>query len=327
MRGAVGPALLAAGAFLSVMAVQGAALAVDATEITAPGPQGHLAGTLLRAGDRVPVVLIIPGSGPTDRDGNSPLGITASTYRMIAEELAERGISSVRVDKRGMFGSTGAVSDANAVTVADYASDVHSWIATIRARTGAGCVFVLGHSEGALVALEASRKSDGICGLLLVSGPGRPLGDILRAQLRANAANTPYLPEMLAAIETLEGGGSVDVSALHPVVAGLFAPSVQPFLRDVFSRNPAAMIADVDLPVLILQGETDLQTRVDDARLLAAANPAARLAVIERANHVLKSAPGDDLQANLATYTNPDLPLADGVIEAIAGFVRDAMHR
>src|SRR5688572_2979729 len=90
--------------------------------LTARGPQGDLAGTLVDAGKAAPVVLIIPGSGPTDRNGNNPLGVTAAPYRLLAEGLAGRGISSVRIDKRGMFGSKAAIPDANKVTIADYAT-------------------------------------------------------------------------------------------------------------------------------------------------------------------------------------------------------------
>lgn len=294
----------------------------EPVDIPAPGPQGELKGTFLSTGESAPVVLVVPGSGPTDRDGNNPFGVRASTYRLLAEGLAERGVASVRIDKRGMFGSAAAVPDPNAVTIADYAADVHSWVRAIRDKAGVDCVWILGHSEGALVALEAGQKPDGICGLLLVSGPGRKLGDVLRAQLRGNPANAPYLPQMLDAIATLEAGGSVDTGSFPPVVAGLFAPAVQGFLRDLFSHDPAKLIADVAVPVLILQGEADLQIGVEDARLLAAARPDAALALIPHANHVLKVAPSDDFAANLATYADPSLPLAPGVVEALAGFVR-----
>lgn len=299
-------------------------LTAEPIDITAPGPQGDLAGTYLPAGQGTPVVLIVPGSGPTDRDGNNALGVRASTYRLLAEGLAERGISSVRIDKRGMFASAGAVTDPNAVTIADYADDVHSWIGAIRERARASCVWVLGHSEGALVALQAGQMPDGVCGLLLVSGPGRKVGDVLRAQLQGNPANALYLPQMLDAITALEAGGSVDIGTLPPAVAGLFAPAVQGFLRDLFSHDPAKLAADVSLPVLILQGEADVQIGVEDARLLAGAMPDATLALIPHANHVLKVAPADDFAANLSTYADPSLPLAPGVVDALAGFVLGA---
>jgi len=296
-------------------------LIAEPLEISAPGPQGDLAGTYLSAGAGAPVVLIVPGSGPTDRDGNSPLGIRAAPYRLIAEGLAARGISSVRIDKRGMFGSAAAVASANAVTIADYADDVHRWVGAIRDKTGAACIWVLGHSEGAVVTLKAAQKPEGICGLLLVSGPGRKLGDVLRGQLSGNPANAPVLPEALAAIATLEAGGAVDTDKLHPALAPLFTPASQGFLRDLFSYDPTKLIAGLALPVLIQQGEADLQIGVEDARLLATANSDAELSLIAGANHVLKAAPADDFAANLATYADPDLPLAPGVVDALSDFV------
>ncbi len=93
-----------------------------AAEVMIPGPKGPLAGTLLTAGKDAPVVVVIPGSGPTDRDGNSPLGITAAPYRLLAEALAARGVSTLRIDKRGLFGSK-AAADPNDVTIAAYAAD------------------------------------------------------------------------------------------------------------------------------------------------------------------------------------------------------------
>ena len=298
-----------------------AASAPIATEVTAPGPDGALKGTMVDAGRGRPVVLIVPGSGPTDRDGNNPLGVAASTYRLLAEGLAARGVSSVRVDKRGMFGSAAAVPDANAVTVADYARDVHAWIDAIRGRAGARCVWVLGHSEGGLVALAAAARPTGLCGLVLVSTPGRPAGALLREQLRANPANAPLVPQAEAAIAALEKDESVDPAALHPALAPLFAAPVQGFLRSLFAVDPAALARAYRGPVLIVQGGRDLQVPKADARALAAADPRAKLVVVEGANHVLKAVGSHDRTANLATYADPALPLADGIVGPIADFV------
>jgi pimeloyl-ACP methyl ester carboxylesterase len=129
-------------------------------DLTAPGPNAPLHGTLLNAGKGTPVVLIIPGSGPTDRDGNNPYGVRAKTYRLMAEALAVKGISSVRIDKRGMFASKPAIADGNAVRIADYADDVRSWVKAAQTATGARCVWLLGHSEGGLVVLAAGDASN-----------------------------------------------------------------------------------------------------------------------------------------------------------------------
>jgi pimeloyl-ACP methyl ester carboxylesterase len=296
--------------------------AAVASAITAPGPNGPLEGTLLDAGTKAPVVLMIPGSGPTDRDGNNPLGITAAPYRLLAEALGQKGVSTVRIDKRGMFGSKAAIPDANKVTIGDYAADTHAWVKAIRDRTGAKCVWVLGHSEGGLVALESAQNPQGICGIILVSAAGRKLGDVLREQLRANPANAPLLDDALAAIDSLEAGKTVDVSAMHPALQKLFAPQVQPFLMNEMAMDPAKLAGSTKVPVLILQGGRDLQVSEADAKALAAAQPKAKLVLIPAMNHVLKDVASDDRAANAATYADPSIPVDSTLVDAIAGFVR-----
>lgn len=298
------------------------ALAPADKPLAAPGPQGPLAGTFLDAGGTAPVVLIIPGSGPTDRDGNNPLGVTASPYRMLATALAERGISSVRIDKRGLFGSKAAVPDPNAVTVGAYAEDARAWVRVIRQSTGADCVWLLGHSEGALVALAAAQNPAGVCGVITLSGPGRRLGDIIREQLRSNPANAPYLDVALRTLARLEAGEAVDSATLPAALQPLFYNEAQPFLRDLLAQDPAALAAALRVPLLIIQGDRDIQVSGEDARALAAAQPKARLAILPGVNHVLKVPAGDDRSANIATYADSSLPIAPSVVDAVASFVK-----
>lgn len=304
-----------------LLAAAGPATA-SGTEVTAPGPNGALAGTLVEAGAGAPVVLILPGSGPTDRDGNSPLGITAAPYRLLAEALATRGVASVRVDKRGLFGSRAAITDPNAVTIAGYADDTHAWAKAIRARTGAACVWLLGHSEGGLVALQAAQRRDDLCGVILVSAPGRPAGDLMREQLRASPAFASAQPQAMATVDALEAGRRVDVATLPAPLPAVFNPAVQGFVIDLFAHDPAALAHGVTLPLLIVQGDRDIQVSVADARALAAAQPHARPVVVPGVNHVLKAVASDDRRANTATYADPSLPVAPGVVDAVAGFVK-----
>jgi pimeloyl-ACP methyl ester carboxylesterase len=291
-------------------------------EIHALGPLAPLAGTLVDVGKGSSVVLIIPGSGPTDRDGNSPLGVNAATYRLLAEGLAARGVSTVRIDKRGMFGSKAAVADGNKVTIADYAADTRAWVASIRKATGAKCVWLLGHSEGGLVALTAAQQPKGICGVIAVAAAGRRIGDVMREQLRANPANAPLLDAALGAIASLEAGKRVDTSTLPEPLWKLFGEDVQPFLIDLFAEDPERLAAALKLPLLILQGDRDIQIGVDDAKALAAAQPRARLVLLPGVNHVLKRPDGDDRAANLRAYADRSLPVSPAAVEAIADFVK-----
>jgi hypothetical protein len=292
------------------------------TVIDIAGPTGQLQGTMTGPpSGKTPLVLIIPGSGPTDRDGNSPLGIRAATYRLLAQGLASKGIRSVRIDKRGMFGSRAAAADANAVTITDYAADVRAWAAALRKRTGAACVTLLGHSEGGLVALAAAADARDFCGLVLVATPGRPLGTILREQLRANPANAPVLDNALSALDRLEKGQRVPAGDVHPALQPLFGPAVQGFLISALAQDPARLVTDYRGPVLVVQGARDLQVSGADAERLKAANPKARLVLLPDVNHVLKTVASDDRAANIATYADPALPLAPALVPAIAEFV------
>ena len=289
--------------------------------IVAPGPVGSLKGTMLAPASGGPVVLIIPGSGPTDRDGNNGRGVKGSIYQHLAEGLAASGITSVRIDKRGMFASGGAVVDATAVTIADYATDVRSWTASIRQQTGARCVRLLGHSEGGLVALVAAKQGGDYCGLILSATAGRPIGQALREQLKTNPAMKPFMAQALAAIATLEAGKHVDTTTMSIGLLPLFRPEVQDFAISELSYDPAALIAGFAKPVLILQGGRDIQISEQDARRLKQADPKAKLVVLPDTNHVLKPVKSDDRAANVAAYADPALPLATKVVETIAGFI------
>ncbi|HEX3911897.1 MAG TPA: alpha/beta fold hydrolase [Steroidobacteraceae bacterium] len=311
--------IVAAAVTCSAAAAAGAAVAESPIE--APGPLGPLRGTMLGPQPQSgPVVLIIPGSGPTDRDGNSPAGVLANPYRLLAEALADRGITTVRIDKRGMFGSAAAAADANAVTIEDYVADVQAWTGVIRARTRASCLWLLGHSEGGLVAMAAANGTD-VCGLLLVAAPGRPMGEIIREQLKANPANAPLLAQALPALDALEAGRRVDTTGMHPALLRLFRPAVQGFLISAFSYDPARLLAGLAKPVLIIQGRRDLQVREADARALEQADPKATLVLLPDMNHVLKSVASDDVRANLATYGDSSLPLAPGLVQSISDFL------
>jgi pimeloyl-ACP methyl ester carboxylesterase len=298
-------------------------LAPGESNVTAQNQTGKLAGVMQAATSGVrgaPAAIIIPGSGPTDHNGDSPLGISAAPYQYLAHALAPLGITTVRIDKRGMFGSAGA-GDPNHVTLEGYADDVRAWIAAVRQATGAPCAWIIGHSEGGLVALVAAQKPEGICGLVLISTPGLPIADVLRAQLKANPANAPILAEALADVDKLAAGQHIDQSTMNPALLPLFRADVQDFEIEEFKLDQAALAAAYKGPILVVQGENDLQVSVADAQRIAAARPGIRLTLVPGMNHVLKQAPADRA-GNAATYADPNLPLAPGVADGIAAFIK-----
>ncbi len=312
--------LLAIAALLAASPAFAAAPAP--VELTAPGPEGPLAGTLLDPDAKAPLILIIPGSGPTDRDGNNPAGVAGGPYRQLAEALAAKGIATLRIDKRGMFGSKAAVTDPNAATTGGYAEDVQAWSKVARGRTGRKCIWLLGHSEGGLVALVAAQQPKGLCGVLLLSAVGRPMAMVLREQLKANPMNAPILAPALGAIDALEAGKRVPQASLPAPLQPLFADKLQGYWIDLMSHDPAKLIAGVKLPVLILQGTRDIQVSVADAETLKRAQPKATLTLLPGVNHVLRPVASDDRMANVATYADATLPISPDVAAAVAGFVK-----
>jgi len=283
-----------------------------------PADPAPLAGTLLLPDGPGPhpALIVLPGSGPVDRDGNLP-GLANNGLRLLAEGLAEHGIATLRADKRGVGASHAAAPDEASLRVETYVDDTVHWMRALGGDPAIARVGLLGHSEGAVIATLAAQQA-AADRLVLVAGAGSPAGPAILRQLAAGG--TP--PELVAAargiIARLLRGEAV--TEVPPELAGLFRSSVQPYLTSWLLRDPAAELAPVQCPVLVVQGAADLQIQVSDARLLAASRPGAGLLLVPAMNHVLK-APAEGRAANLAAYADPDLPLAAGLVEGIARFV------
>jgi pimeloyl-ACP methyl ester carboxylesterase len=292
------------------------------TSVTLPSEPAPLYGTLLvPEGPTRAVAVILPGSGPTDRDGNNTMGLVPATYRLLAEGLAEQGVATVRIDKRGIGQSAAAGGAEQDLRFGHFVEDARAWAAATAERTGQPCVWLIGHSEGALVALAAVEDgNDAVCGLVLLSGAGRRARVVLEEQLG------PQLPEPMRtqafhALAELEAGRTV--ADTPPALAALFRPSVQPYLISWLALDPAVLTAAYDGPVMVGTGTTDIQTPVVDAEALAAARPGVHLVLWEGVNHPLKVAPADRA-GNIATYSDPTLPLAPGVVDDVAAFILQA---
>jgi len=296
-------------------------------------PTGVIYGTLRMPADRqfmamsnakAPVVLIIAGSGPTDRNGNSGTQLTANSYAMLADALSQRGIATVRYDKRGIAASRAAGGNEADMRFEIGVNDASLWIEKLRNDARFKSVIVAGHSEGSLVGMLAAREARAD-GFVSIAGVARRASDILRTQLEPQLKPLPALAAANESIiKSLEAGQTVN--PLPPLVAGvpgvasLWRPSVQPYLISWFRYLPSKEFAMLQRPALILQGTTDIQVGVDEAKALAAAKPDATLKIIDGMNHVLKEAPADRM-ANIATYSKTDLPLVAAVPDAIAEYV------
>jgi pimeloyl-ACP methyl ester carboxylesterase len=289
-----------------------------AEPVTVSRAPGQLAGTLLvpQTGTPMPVVLLISGSGPTDRDGNGP-GITPASLRQLAESLAARGIATLRFDKRVVGGSLSAMLPEAQLSFELLAEDVAAWLRFLAADRRFKPVIVAGHSEGALLGLLAMRAAPA-AGYVSIAGPARPADEVLHDQL-AKQLPAPLLAESDSIMARLKRGATVD--SVPAMLASLFRPSVQPYLRSWFKYSGQEELARVTRPCLIVQGSHDLQVQPVEADLLAKANPRCRVARIDGMNHVLKATPAD-MAGQMPSYRAPDTPLAPGLVDVITEFVK-----
>ena len=113
------------------------------------------------------------------------------------------------------------------------------------------------------------------------------MGEVIRGQLKANPANAPLLSQALPAIDSLEAGKRADVEKMNPALQQLFSPKVQGFLIDAFSYDPPQLLNGYAKPVLILQGQRDIQVQEADAHILKQADPGATLVLLPDVNQCL----------------------------------------
>jgi pimeloyl-ACP methyl ester carboxylesterase len=272
---------------------------------------------------KAPVVLIVAGSGPTDRDGNSAmLPGHNDSLKMLAEALARDGFASVRYDKRGIGASKAAAPPESQMRFDMYVDDAAAWIAQLKADPRFSSVAVIGHSEGALIGMLAAERAGGSAYVSL-AGVAEGPGAILRKQL-AGKLPPPLASDNERILAGLEQGKTA--AEVPPALMAFYRPTIQPYMISWMHYTPAERIAALRMPVLIVQGTTDIQVGVEQAQALKAARPDALLAIVPGMNHVLKAVPAD-AQNPIASYADPALPLHPQLMPAIAGFLKTALAR
>jgi pimeloyl-ACP methyl ester carboxylesterase len=280
---------------------------------------GTLHGTLLIPDSTkpMPVVLLIAGSGPTDRDGNSlALPGKNNGLKMLAEGLAAKGIVSLRFDKRGIAESKEAGAAEKDLRFDTYVDDAAAWAGQLKRDHRFTSLTIIGHSEGALIGTVAAQRG-AAAAFVSIAGVSRAADAVLRGQLAGKLP--PDLQEISErTLTALKSGKTVD--DIPQSLAALYRPSVQPYLISWFRYDPVAEIKKLNIPVLIVQGTTDIQVAVDDARSLATAKPEARLEIIDGMNHVMKIVDAD-MNKQVASYSDPGLPIARHLVEVVATFV------
>ena len=276
----------------------------------------NIHGTLINSKNpNSSLAIIISGSGPTDRDGNN-ISLKSDYLKILAEGLQQNGISTFRYDKRGVGKSVGDLKNANEIKFSDYINDVVSIIKHFKQSKKFKELVVIGHSEGALIGMVASRSiADSF---ISIAGAGEDYLTLIERQL---SIQPEYIKSMSTPIlKQLKNKKLVD--SVPPLLNSLFRSDVQMYLIDASSYLPVVEISKLDIPVLIIQGTHDIQIDVSDALVLHKAAKNSRLEIIEGMNHVFRQV-SDNRLLNLQTYGNPELPIDNNMVNLISEFIEN----
>ncbi|KAF2511888.1 alpha/beta hydrolase family protein [Flavobacterium foetidum] len=263
---------------------------------------------------KYPVALIIAGSGPTDRNGNNPM-MKNNSLKMLAEALAKNGIASLRFDKRGIGESKASAVSEDVLVFENYTEDAKSWINFLKQDKRFSKLIVIGHSEGSLIGMIAGSKADKF---ISIAGAGESADKTIKAQI-ASKSMKPIEDMTFPIIDSLKNG--YKVKKIDPMLNSLFRPSIQPYLISWFKYDPQTEIKKLPIPILILQGNKDLQINAQDAENLSKASKNSELFIIDKMNHIMKIIEGDQ-QANMESYNNETLPISETLVNKIVSFIQ-----
>jgi len=259
------------------------------------------------------LAIIIAGSGPTDRNGNQQM-ISTNSLKYLAEGLSENGIATFRYDKRIIKQMKDRTLTEESIRFDDFIEDAIAVVDYFIRSKAFSNIYIIGHSQGSLVGMIAARGR--VDGFISIAGAGQGIDDVIIDQLDNQA---PGLKDNARqAFEDMRANGlAVNYS---PGLASIFRKSIQPFMLTWMRFDPKIEIAKLDIPVLIINGEKDLQVQVSEAEKLKTAKPDAQYEIIAGMNHILKKIDGDDIE-NSKSYNEPKRPVIREVIDLIHAFI------
>lgn len=298
----------------------------DEVDVTIKCHWGNISATLATPNiDSDTAIVIVAGSGPTDRNGNSSMQLVTDCYKALSKELVAEGFAVLRYDKRAIGRSPIPAEDIPNLILDDYVDDAIQCVDYLH-DMGYKRVLIAGHSEGGLIALIAANRSVDVDGLILLAAPGYPMDEILRTQLSAQLM--PIYAGLFAKADKiicrLKAGERVDIDEVPAELMALFNPTVQPFLINSMQYDPATLAKECSLPMLIITGGNDIQVSVDNGEVIAHNAPNAKHITFNEMTHVLKDWSSRDQMAQLINvYNNPQRPLTNGVTTTIVEFINN----
>lgn len=259
------------------------------------------------------LILIIAGSGPTNRDGNQ-IGMQNNSLKFLAEAIAKDGNVAFSFDKRIIAQMNKGNIDEKLLRFDDFIKDVKEIIAYFKNQNKYNKIIIAGHSEGSLIGMIAAK--DNVDAYISLAGAARTIDLIITEQIEKQA---PFLKDEIEEnFKTLKEGKTFELK--NEMLASIFRESVQPYMISWMKYNPQEEIKKLNMPILIVNGTKDIQVSANEARLLHEANPKSELIIIDKMNHVFKEINKDE--ENLKSYSNPDLPIMNELSKTINSFIK-----
>ena len=279
----------------------------------------YVEGTLLSPNSKTnTLAIIIPGSGPTDRDGNQNFAKNNS-LKFLAQDLSNNGIATFRYDKRALTMLKRGANEKKIKQVRfdDFVSDAQKVVSYFSIRKRYDKIYIIGYDQGSLVGMLAATEN--VHGLISIAGQAKAIDQIILEQIGMMGAND--LVESAKKTFEIMKTGKVDKN-FNPGLANIFNLDVQPFIMNWISYSPTEELAKLNIPTLIINGTNDIQVSTTEAELLKKASNNAKLVLIENMNHVFKIVASKDSQENTKTYNMPLLKNTPELAEKIISFIK-----
>ena len=279
----------------------------------------HIQGTLLTPEKKSnTIAIIIPGSGPTDRDGNQNF-MKNNSLKFLAQDLVKNNIASYRYDKRAltMLKKGATEKKIKQIRFDDFVDDTRKVVAYFRDRDLYDNIFIIGHSQGSLVGMLAATKK--VDGFISIAGAGNTIDNVILEQIEKMGAHK--LVESAKNSFEIMRKGKIDKN-FNPALANIFNLDTQPFMMNWMSYSPNKEIKKLNIPILIINGSNDIQVSIEEAKLLNENSKNSKLVIVEDMNHIFKTVLSKSTQENTKTYNMPLLKNDPKLSEAIISFIK-----
>ncbi len=279
---------------------------ITSEEITLNNQVIQLPGTLSYPTEKIPLIIWVHGSGSVNRNGNTP-----NYIKQFRDAVNKENIAFFSYDKRTANPKNAAF--LKDIQINDFINDLEEVVSYFKNDKRFTKIILAGHSQGSLIAMMVLENIDKY---ISIAGAGETIDKTLIRQLTAQ--NLEFGKVATSHFKELKETG--EIKKVNPNLITIFAKQNQPFWLSWVKLNPVEEIKKVTIPMLIINGDKDLQVLISDAKNLKKAKPNTQFVIIKNMNHVLKNI--EKNEDNLKSYYSPNYPISEKLIENVVTFVK-----